>query len=86
MSRPHSILEAADWPLPPGRRESTVSSSTQSSGALSFVSNPPFPPPSPATSSQGSRSRQPSCHSLYDEVVRLTFNPAVTMYVCLQKA
>ncbi|KAH8428473.1 uncharacterized protein LDX57_006172 [Aspergillus melleus] len=81
MSRPHSFLDAHDWPLPPGRRESTVSSSTQSSGTLSFTSNPPFPPPSPVTSSPGSRSRQPSCHSLYDEVVRLPFSPAVTMYV-----
>ncbi|PLB54689.1 hypothetical protein P170DRAFT_470137 [Aspergillus steynii IBT 23096] len=79
MSRPHSVLDVQDWPLPPGRRESTVSSSTQSSGALSFASLPLHPPPSPVTSSTGSRSRQPSCHSLSDEVVRLTFNPAVTI-------
>ncbi|KAA8648922.1 uncharacterized protein ATNIH1004_004810 [Aspergillus tanneri] len=79
MSRSHSIFDAQNWPLPPVRRESTVSSSTHSSSSASFVSSPPFPPLSPATSSPGSRSREASCHSLYDEIFRLSFSPAVTI-------
>ncbi|KAB8078321.1 hypothetical protein BDV29DRAFT_9371 [Aspergillus leporis] len=79
MSRPQTFLDTEDWPLPPARRESTISSSTQSSNS-SFVSSSffPVPPLSPATSSPG-RSRQTSCHSMYDEVVRLPLNPAVTI-------
>ncbi|OOO14183.1 hypothetical protein OAory_01027780 [Aspergillus oryzae] len=74
-----TLFDAEDWPLPAVRRESTVSSSTQSSSS-SFVSTSffPLPPINPATSSPG-RSRQASCQSLYDEVIRLPLNPAVTI-------
>ncbi|KAE8372968.1 hypothetical protein BDV26DRAFT_79684 [Aspergillus bertholletiae] len=74
-----TLFDAEDWPLPPARRESTISSSTQSSSS-SFMSTSffPLPPVSPATSSPG-RSRQASCQSLYDEVTRLPLNPAVTI-------
>ncbi|KAE8351142.1 hypothetical protein BDV28DRAFT_137733 [Aspergillus coremiiformis] len=80
MSRPQNFFDVEDWPLPPARRQSTVSSSTQSSSSASFISTsfPPVSPPTPATSSPG-RSRQASCQSMYDEVIRLSLNPAVTI-------
>ncbi|KAB8239584.1 hypothetical protein ETB97_006297 [Aspergillus alliaceus] len=80
MSRPQTFFDVEDWPLPPARRESTISSSTQSSSSASFVSSSffPNPPHSPATSSPG-RSRQASCQSMYDEVARLSLNSAVTI-------
>ncbi|KAG2420918.1 hypothetical protein HFD88_000532 [Aspergillus terreus] len=79
MSRPQSLLEAEDWPLPPARRQSTISASTHSSGSASLVSSPAFATPlSPASSSPGSWSR-PSPASFYDEVVRLPLSPAVTV-------
>ncbi|KAL4957072.1 hypothetical protein BDW69DRAFT_191906 [Aspergillus filifer] len=70
--------EADDWPLPASRRESTVSSSTRSSGSLSFVSEPPFSPSlSPSVfSSPASRPREGSVN---DEVARLSLNPSVTV-------
>ncbi|RHZ57669.1 uncharacterized protein CDV56_102536 [Aspergillus thermomutatus] len=70
-----------DWPLPPlppSRRESTVSSSTGSSGSAILGSPSSLfyhPPISPATT-PGTRSRVPSLH---DEVTRLQLNPAVTI-------
>ncbi|BCS21150.1 uncharacterized protein APUU_21582S [Aspergillus puulaauensis] len=74
---PFPLQEADDWPLP-SRRESTVSSSTHSSGSLSFVSSPPFSPSlSPSTfSTPGSRPREGSVN---DEVARLPLSPAVTV-------
>ncbi|KAL4893830.1 hypothetical protein BDV59DRAFT_24500 [Aspergillus ambiguus] len=78
MSRPQSLLEADDWPLPPARTPSTISASTRSSGSASLISSPQFPPPlSPATS-PGSWSR-PSPANYYDEIVRLPLSPAVTV-------
>ncbi|KAL4796683.1 hypothetical protein BDV19DRAFT_75452 [Aspergillus venezuelensis] len=70
--------EAEDWPLPASRRESTVSSSTRSSGSLSFISEPPFSPSlSPSVfSSPASRPREGSVN---DEVARLSLNPSVTV-------
>ncbi|KAL3455027.1 hypothetical protein BJX64DRAFT_273098 [Aspergillus heterothallicus] len=78
MSHQPFLHEAEDWPLANSRRESTVSSSTRSSGSLSFVSSPPFSPslgPS-AFSSPASRPREGSVN---DEVARLPLNPAVTV-------
>ncbi|CEL08467.1 hypothetical protein ASPCAL11617 [Aspergillus calidoustus] len=78
MSHQPFLHEADDWPLPASRRESTVSSSTRSSGSLSFVSSPPFSPSlSPSVfSSPASRPREGSVN---DEVARLPLNPAVTV-------
>ncbi|KAL2831712.1 hypothetical protein BDW59DRAFT_139877 [Aspergillus cavernicola] len=78
MSRSLSMHGEEDWPLPPSRRESTVSSSTHSSGSLSFVSSPPFSPSlSPSLfSSPASRPREGSVN---DEVARLPLHPAVTV-------
>ncbi|ODM23060.1 hypothetical protein SI65_00649 [Aspergillus cristatus] len=67
--------DSEDWPLPNTPRESILSSSTRSSRSSQFI-----PPLSPGTSSQGSGSRKTS-YSLYDDVVRLTLNPSVTVYV-----
>ncbi|KAE8149007.1 hypothetical protein BDV25DRAFT_130722 [Aspergillus avenaceus] len=80
MSRPQSLFDEEDWPLPPARRESTVSFSTQSSSSASFVSSTFHQSPlSITTSSSPGRSRQTSCHSMYDEVIRLPLNPSVTV-------
>ncbi|BCR83243.1 uncharacterized protein ACHE_10645A [Aspergillus chevalieri] len=65
--------DSEDWPLPNTPRESILSSSTRSSRSSQFI-----PPLSPGTSSQGSGSRKTS-YSLYDDVVRLTLNPSVTV-------
>ncbi|RAK95504.1 uncharacterized protein BO80DRAFT_261680 [Aspergillus ibericus CBS 121593] len=81
MSPPGSHFDAEDWPLPlsVSRRESTVSSSTNSS-TPSFGTSPPFLPPlSRTASSIGSRSRQASCFSLYDDICRLPLNNSVTI-------
>ncbi|KKK24482.1 hypothetical protein AOCH_006269 [Aspergillus ochraceoroseus] len=76
MSHPLSIHEVDEWPLRSSRRESTVSSSTQSSGSLSFISSPPFTPSITPAFSPSSRPREGSVN---DEVVRLPLHPAVTV-------
>ncbi|KAL4803065.1 hypothetical protein BDV18DRAFT_163590 [Aspergillus unguis] len=69
-----------DWPFPdPTRRESTVSSSTHSSGSLSFVSSPPYSPSLGPSSAYGSPASRPREGSVNDEVARLALNPAVTV-------
>ncbi|KAF9882795.1 hypothetical protein FE257_005143 [Aspergillus nanangensis] len=79
MSRPQSILELEDWPLPPARPASSFSGSTQSSGSASLISSPLLPAPlSPITSSPGSWSRHTHA-SCYDNLVRLPLHPAVTV-------
>ncbi|KAL4914570.1 hypothetical protein BDW62DRAFT_190133 [Aspergillus aurantiobrunneus] len=70
--------EADDWPLP-SRRQSTVSSSTHSSGSLSFVSSPAFSPSLSPSSFQPSPGSRPREGSVNDEVARLPLNPAVTV-------
>ncbi|CAK38688.1 hypothetical protein An04g04230 [Aspergillus niger] len=81
MSHPAAHSEAEDWPLPlsVSRPDSIVSSSTSSSGP-SYATSPIFPPPlSRTASSIGSRSRQASCFSLYEDICRLPLNHSVTI-------
>ncbi|PYH88773.1 hypothetical protein BO71DRAFT_127122 [Aspergillus ellipticus CBS 707.79] len=80
MSHPDSHFDAEDWPLPLSGRASTISSSTSSSIAIAYSSSPSFPPAlSRTASSIGSRSRQASCFSLYDDVCRLPLSNSVTI-------
>ncbi|RAK82536.1 uncharacterized protein BO72DRAFT_366819 [Aspergillus fijiensis CBS 313.89] len=69
-----------DWPLPLSRRESTLSSSTQSSGQISPGTSPfTSYPLSRTASSVGSRSREASCYSLHEEVIHIPLNNTVTI-------